>query len=365
MADNRTPINIRDLVAVLKLLPPDMAVLLVGPHGIGKSHIAQQVAKHFGLPYIDRRLAQMTEGDMIGLPLITDDITRFLPVDWFKKGCNEAVLMSLDEFNRATTEITNGAFQIILDREMNGNKLHPGTRVMACVNEGAHYAVNEMDPACINRFAVFHLDPDVDDWLFWARGQGEIDDVIVDFIKHHPNELRHKDLDSMEPMTAYPTPRGWAAVNRCLRHAQMEPTAVAGDKNLPNSFYQLAASLVGHSPAIKFTKFVRDYSRIITAEDVLVHWDKKQKAIRGLSHDAVVAVIDKIGNHCQNEQWSKKHIANLEKFAMSVCNGEDWLALFAQVTQSKNVHNIRVFHNSGITERIMANVNEAEDAGGN
>ncbi|MHA2020071.1 MAG: AAA family ATPase, partial [Candidatus Thorarchaeota archaeon] len=86
MADIRPIINARDLIAVLKALPPNMSALVEGPHGVGKSHIARQVAEHFGFPLIDRRLSQMTEGDMIGLPKVSDDVTRFLPVDWFKRG---------------------------------------------------------------------------------------------------------------------------------------------------------------------------------------------------------------------------------------------------------------------------------------
>lgn len=359
MADIRPIINARDLIAVLKALPPNMSALVEGPHGVGKSHIARQVAEHFGFPLIDRRLSQMTEGDMIGLPKVSDDVTRFLPVDWFKRGCEEPVVLLLDEINRATLEIMNAAFQIVLDRELNGMRLHPETRIIACVNSGAHYSVNEMDPALINRFALFRFEPDVEDWKVWARKDERIDPLIVEYVHDNPNALREKDLDVMEPMTAYPTPRGWEAVDKCLKHAEIQPSKVFG-KQPPDVFYHMVRSIVGQEAAIAFTKFVTEYTRIITAEDVLDNWDEKGNVIVNLSHDAIVSVVDKIGQHCERNQWTQDQVNNLEKFATKCLTGEDWLNLFSYVTKSRNVHNIKLMHKTNITERIMSNVNAAE-----
>lgn len=359
MADARPTIKMRDLVAVLKSLPPTQSVLLIGPHGIGKSQIARQLSEHFEIPFIDRRLAQMTEGDMVGLPIVTDDVTRFLPVDWFKKGCGEPVMMCLDELNRATLEIMNSAFQIVLDREMNGNKLHPETRVIACVNAGAHYTVNDMDAALINRFAIFNLEPDEQDWFEWARGAGNIDPIIIDYIKHNPKELREKDLGAMEAMTAYPTPRGWAAVDRCLKYANMAPSDIAGGET-PGTFFQMAASLIGHPTAVGFTKFVKNYSRVITAADVLDNWTDKQELISKASHDEIVGVLDKIGEHCKKNTWTSAQMDNLVAFGDACFTGEDYLTLFRLITSSKNTPNIRLFHMSPATEKIMNAVNKAE-----
>ena len=59
--------DIATFVTTAKALPPEISVLVRGPHGIGKSQVVRQVARHFNLQVIDRRLSQMTEGDMVGL----------------------------------------------------------------------------------------------------------------------------------------------------------------------------------------------------------------------------------------------------------------------------------------------------------
>ena len=45
-------------------------ILIRGRHGIGKSTIVYQIAEQRGLPVVERRASQMTEGDLLGLPKV-------------------------------------------------------------------------------------------------------------------------------------------------------------------------------------------------------------------------------------------------------------------------------------------------------
>ena len=60
--------DIKTFKTIVPKLPPHIAVLVTGATGIGKSDIFHQIADTIGLEIIDRRLSQMTEGDIIGLP---------------------------------------------------------------------------------------------------------------------------------------------------------------------------------------------------------------------------------------------------------------------------------------------------------
>jgi hypothetical protein len=300
----------------------------------------------------------MTEGDMIGIPRISDDVTQFLPVDWFKQGCDNACNMLLDELNRATPEIMNAAFQIVLDREMNGNKLHPGTRVIACVNAGSNYSVNEMDLALLNRFAIFHFAPTAEDWLDWAAS-ADIDPVIIEFIRTNRKHLRNKDIDSIQAMSAHPTPRSWGFVNNDLKYAGMAPIDCAGQDELPAGFYQLCTSLVGVEAASAFVHFVQKFERNVSAEDILDNYDARIKDIEALSHDAVVSVIDKLGEHLLANTWTEDQFANLERFS-KMMSGEDYLTVFKHVAASSNMDNIQNFHKTSFTKKIMDVVDKAD-----
>ena len=164
--------DIKTATNIIPSLPADIAILVRGPHGIGKSQIFRQIAKNLGFAaedFIDRRLSQMTEGDLLGLPELTDGVTRFAPPDWFMSACKAPKVVLLDEFNRATPEVMQCGFQIVLDHELNGWKLHPETRVYAAINASAEYTVNEMDPALLDRFWTIDLEPTVEDWIEIGR----------------------------------------------------------------------------------------------------------------------------------------------------------------------------------------------------
>ena len=104
-------------------------VLLRGRHGIGKSTVVYQYADSVGLPVVERRASQMTEGDLVGLPVIADNSTTFNPPDWFKKACDEPVILFLDEVDRATLEVRQGIFELTDSRKLNGHTLHQDTLV--------------------------------------------------------------------------------------------------------------------------------------------------------------------------------------------------------------------------------------------
>ena len=62
-----------------------LPVLLRGRHGIGKSQVVYQLAAAAGLPVVERRASQMTEGDLVGLPSVEANRTSFNPPDWFNR----------------------------------------------------------------------------------------------------------------------------------------------------------------------------------------------------------------------------------------------------------------------------------------
>ena len=206
--------DIKTFVSLAPRLPAEIAVLMRGPTGVGKSHLAKAVAKHLSLPFIDVRGSTMDESKVTGIPDFEVSkelgVSTFVLPSWFVRACREPVVLMLDELNRSMPQVMQAFFQVVLDRELgndaNGNpmKLHPDTRVLAAVNWGSEYDVNDMDPALLRRFWVVDLEPTTKDWLVWAEKSG-IDPVTIDFIRQNPVHLR-VDVGSVEPGTVAPTP---------------------------------------------------------------------------------------------------------------------------------------------------------------
>lgn len=215
----------KDMASILPLVTNDDSeaqdghdrdpVMLRGPHGIGKSAIVYQFAESVGLPVIERRASQMTEGDLLGLPLVAQSaetmVTSWAATDWFDEACKKAVVLFLDEVDRASQEVRQGTFQLTDSRTINGRTLHPGTIIFAACNSGTHnqaqsYAVAELDPAELDRYTVFDVEPSIDEWLEWLVSK-EVPSSVINFLSNNHSAIEHKGM--FNPNEKYPSRRSW------------------------------------------------------------------------------------------------------------------------------------------------------------
>ena len=281
-----------DFKTFVKLAPAVTAaklpVLLRGRHGIGKSQVVYQLACDLQLPVIERRASQMTEGDLVGLPSIDGNRTTFNPPDWFKQACEQPAVLFLDEVDRATLEVRQGIFELTDSRKLNGHYLHEDTVVFAAINGGEHgesYQVNEMDPAELDRWSVWDIEPTVEDWLDW--GKDNVDSLIWDFVNNNRQHLEHKG--DIEPNKRYPSRRSWKRLNDVLAGAGMmeEPTP---------AMFSLAQSFVGFEAAVALNDYAKNYERVVTVEQLLNGSREEQLASFGLNdHCAMIEKIDAEG----------------------------------------------------------------------
>ena len=254
-----------DFQTFVSVAPHVLAVkkplMLRGRHGIGKSELVYQIAKGMDLPVVERRASQMTEGDLVGLPKTDGDVTSFCAPDWLHDACSRPVLLFLDEVDRAIPEVRQGIFELTDSRKIFGNYLHDDTVVVAAVNGGEHgsqYQVGEMDPAELDRWTVFDVEPSVEDWLAWAKTNTV--DIVWDFINQNRSHLEHSD--DFEPNKVYPSRRSWKRLNDCLVSADMV------QEHNPAIFH-LACGFVGFEAGVAFNDFVKNYERQVTVEMIL------------------------------------------------------------------------------------------------
>lgn len=365
-------LDIKSFIAAARCLPPEIAILSKGSTGVGKSFIFRQLAEELGLELYDRRLAQMTEGDIIGLPSLSDGVTRFLPVDWIKIASERPVALFLDELNRATPEVQQCAFQLVLDREINGIKLHKDTRVWCAVNEGSQYQVNDMDPALMRRFWSCELVPTVDDWLAWAKS-AEIDSVIYEFIRTNPKHLNY--TGEYRPGEVFPTPASWHRFDKTLKHAKIEPQKFLvsdeyakkieflPDQQVPVGLFVLASGFVGSDAAITFTSYLNNYEMEIKAEDILNHFNSKkvQAILKEQKNDKHAANCDKILDWLDQNTISIPQVKNLRSYLQTV-SGELLNHVFGAVFKQKNnKKNIELIHEY-LQQDAVRNVLESQEA---
>lgn len=191
--------------------------LVVGESGIGKTALANKVARDNGwkLVVIDGNL--LKEGEIGGLPTVESYIamdtaghkiekkttvyavhTKLREIDMeIEKGNN--VLLFIDELNRCEHAVQQELMNLILNREINGYKLNKDVKILAAMNPSNEYGaeldyqVVDMDPAQENRFVWLNMESDHNEWIKWAMNNG-IEQKVVEFISTFPEYL-HKVND--------------------------------------------------------------------------------------------------------------------------------------------------------------------------
>jgi hypothetical protein len=339
--------DIRTLKTIASNLPPHIAVLMQGPTGVGKSFAAKAIAKELGLPFIDVRGSTMDESDL-GIPDLEKSreagaYTKMLP-SWYVRACREPVVLMLDELNRSLPQVMQGFFQVVLDRELGNGpdgiayRLHPETRVIAAVNVGNEYDVNEMDPALLRRFWVTEIEPTVTNWVEWAKEVG-LDTVLVEFVQQNPEHWR-VDPANAEPGAVLPTPASWHRLNDSLVHMDLAPGKVAGSG--PDLLYPVSRGFVGTEAAIAFTEFIKNYERNISAEDVLAGKCKAED-VKDVEASMKLSLLDKLVDYAKDNKLTAKECKALAAFTKGL-GGEFLFNTWTKLSACGNMENIRAMH---------------------
>ena len=203
-------------------------------------------------------------------------------------------------------EVRQGIFELTDSRKLNGHKLHDDTLIFAAVNGGEHgaqYQVGEMDPAELDRWTVFDIEPSVEDWLAWANDSG-ISQEIFNFINQNRAHLEH--TDDFEPNKVYPSRRSWERLDQCLSQAGLLEDASPALFNLTSAF-------VGFEAAVAFNDFIQNYDRQVSTDDILVKGDFSKLADFGINDHT--AIIDKFeAEETFKEELEQDQIDNLARY---------------------------------------------------
>ena len=153
---------------------------------------------------------------------------------------------------------------LILNREINGYKLHDDVNILAAMNPSGKYGsdfdyqVVDMDAAQENRFVWLNMESDHKAWLKWAMEAG-IEQKVIEFIGVFPEYLHKINEDDVRA-----TPRSYERVSKAFK--------VYKDKkdSIPRSvFLNVIKGNVGKVIAEEFINFVEsEHSPLISFDEV-------------------------------------------------------------------------------------------------
>lgn len=221
--------------------------------GLGKSSLANQIARDFKLKLIDVRLSQRQSPDLLGLPHKTE-IGRFtfLASEEFP-GINDPIphgysgwLLFFDEFNSAPKNIQAAAYQPVLDHVIGNLQLHPNCLVMAAGNKASDKAI-VVNQGTAMKSRLGHLEIE-----FCPKGFMEHmvstgwDHRVIGFHQFKPDYGHSFNPDSDDH--TFMCPRTWDFVNRFISGKKTEDITLPG-----------VAGLIGDGGAVEFCTYIKEY----------------------------------------------------------------------------------------------------------
>lgn len=256
--------------------------LIVGESGIGKTALAKEIARQnsWSFVVIDGNL--LKEGEIGGLPTVEEyEIVDSLGKITHRKATTYAVhtklreideevlkgksvLLFIDEINRCEHTVQQELMNLILNREINGYKLHDKVKILAAMNPSSKYGgdfdyqVVDMDAAQENRFVWLTMESDSKGWLKWAVEEG-LEDKVIEFISTFPEYLQSINEDDIRA-----TPRSYERVSKAYKLYKDQKNVIPS-----RVFLNILKGNVGSIIAEEFMSFIEaDHEALITFEEV-------------------------------------------------------------------------------------------------
>ena len=297
---NIVRINTEELYDFLEYMPNTRNLLLLGPHGVGKSQIVTAYYESKGYKVIPLFLGQMSDaGDLLGLPDKKDIVlqngepskkTTFLAPEWWDE--EKPFCLFLDEINRGRPEILNAVMDLTLNKKLGGRKLPEGSVVVAAGNIGDGYTIQDLDRALLDRFAPTIFKPTVDEWLNFASMKG-LDERVIDFISAENEWLDGDQIELEDPMDVTPSRRSWEAVSETISKF---PGAVTNPV-----VRKMIASFVGPQATNRFVTYLSSRKTVDMKDLLEGDFEKVKKQIEGLPLQEIVQVNNQIIRFLENK----------------------------------------------------------------
>jgi hypothetical protein len=383
---------------LVRTVSPAISICVRGPHAVGKSEGTYQAAEGIfdevykdpkvcqamitafggrvrrhdgsyvsewtyesGLPVLERRLSQLTEGDIVGLPFKGQRGTAFLPVDWLMIAAEFPVVLFLDERNRALENVKQAVFQLTDSKAFYGARLHENTRVIVAENVGDQYQVTQQDPAEISRCATVELKPSQEEWFKWAKNKMHV--MTLEFLKAN-RKLIGDDQNLNDPLKKTPDRRMWFKLDQeCQRLNLLDDP----DANML-LLGTMAGAFCGPEVSGRFREFVQTYDRQVSVSEILKGWTAARKRLVGpkakkatkINPEVWASISEQLVSWCEKNTFTDEQAAQLG-LCLKEMPAELALKLFTDVASIKNgsIKNISIMH-----PMVLVHTFRAEDGEG-
>ena len=196
-------------------------VLLMGPPGIGKTQIMEQIAEECRIGLVAYTITHHTRQSAVGLPFIKEmefagkeySITEYTMSEIIasvyrkiEEGCPEGILF-IDEINCVSETLAPTMLQFLQCKTFGNQAVPEGWIIVAAGNPPEYNkSVREFDMVTLDRVRCMQVEADLGVWKAYARSR-HIHGAILSYLELRPKNFYRveADVDGLQFVTA----RGW------------------------------------------------------------------------------------------------------------------------------------------------------------
>ena len=283
-------------------------ILLIGPPGVGKTAIMEQVAAQCGVGLVAYTMTHHTRQSAVGLPKIVEKTYGGVPMtvteytmseiiasvyDAMERSGNREGILFLDEINCVSETLAPTMLQFLQNKTFGSHRLPEGWVVVAAGNPPEfNKSVRDFDVVTLDRVRQIPVEANLPVWLDYAREKG-LHGAIVSYLTLKPD--RFYTVERKNGELSFVTARGWEDLSRILQSYEA--------LNVPISEALTAQYLHREDTARDFAAYYRLYRKYGTdygisqlLDGMIAEEDYREKVTMaaGGSFDERVSVVNLI-----------------------------------------------------------------------
>ena len=204
-------------------------ILLIGPPGVGKTQIMEQIAKECRIGLVSYTITHHTRQSAVGLPFIVEEefggkkysVTEYtmseIIASVYRKikesGIPEGILF-IDEINCVSETLAPTMLQFLQCKTFGNQQVPKGWIIVAAGNPPEYNkSVRDFDMVTLDRVRCMNIEADLGVWKEYAR-EKRLNSAILSYLELRPKNFYRveADVDGLQFVTA----RGWEDLSNLM-----------------------------------------------------------------------------------------------------------------------------------------------------